>query len=368
MPLWAIQGKRYLHQQRLWAGSRTENDGHLSKDLANAFLEDEAQTLDTRYRPHVAEDRYLFTEEPESLEMGQILHRSREFDAPDDLQATFREEQERELSPEAEQERQVQKPPAAEPRPHQVHDDIVEFVQSGVVRNNSKAYMPAFEALSNTSAAVRLEIMADSRRRLYVSADFAHTVKIQGKSVVMDSYQRPVQWILTTPRRVLGNGSLNFMMIISPFEAQELLPNIMTSQHVALHLYAPRPNLGYRPLDSLDLYTAPEKPESQIPRPVIVELNIFAGQLYFKSYQEYTEACEFLGFAWQYADEGCILSSGSTVVQASQQDGSVRPYFHGNSVKFLKALMTKIRRDCESIDKTHMGHILDNRLLMPGDF
>jgi hypothetical protein len=42
--------------------------------------------------------------------------------------------------------------------------------------------------------------------------------------------------------------------------------------------------------------------------------------------------------------------------------------FSDSPVKFLKVLMIKIRRNCESIDKTYMGRILDGRLLRPSEF
>jgi hypothetical protein len=42
--------------------------------------------------------------------------------------------------------------------------------------------------------------------------------------------------------------------------------------------------------------------------------------------------------------------------------------FSDSPVKFLKVLMIKIQRNCESIDKTYIRRILNSRLLRPSDF
>lgn len=50
------------------------------------------------------------------------------------------------------------------------------------------------------------------------------------------------------------------MIIVSPFKANHLLPEIQKSTFVTLHLYAPRQNEGFSSLDRLDLYSVPQKP------------------------------------------------------------------------------------------------------------
>ena len=87
-----------------------------------------------------------------------------------------------------------------------------------------------------------------------MTADYARTVKLAGKKPCADSYQRPIQWILTSNR---GGHTVQDIVIISAFEAQELMPNIEQSASVYLHLYAPRPNLAFPMLDELKLYTVP---------------------------------------------------------------------------------------------------------------
>src|SRR5262245_36660371 len=51
MPLWAVQGQRFENQSALWTEARTNGEKILSESQAIKFLEDEAQTLEDRYRP-----------------------------------------------------------------------------------------------------------------------------------------------------------------------------------------------------------------------------------------------------------------------------------------------------------------------------
>ena len=71
------------------------------------------------------------------------------------------------------------------------------------------------------------------------------------------------------------------MIIISQYEVQELLLDIRKSKNSILHIYAPRPNLGFRALNGLDLYTVPAPPGMQtLPWRLVVKLNLLAGQPY----------------------------------------------------------------------------------------
>ncbi|RAQ55400.1 hypothetical protein AFGD_007506 [Aspergillus flavus] len=104
------------------------------------------------------------------------------------------------------------------------------------------------------------------------------------------------------------------MVIISPYEEQELYPSIKDSKHVTLHLYVPRSNLGLKPLDKLDLYNVSGEVTSalRIPRSFIIELNLFAGKLYLSSYEEYVEVCDFL--AWYGSQWARTVLSLQTVL------------------------------------------------------
>lgn len=369
MPLWAAQGERFVHQSTLWNEARTSGETQMSEDQANRFLEHEAQSLEHRYRPCPDTNVNMSLEAvSENKNLNLIAERCREFGSLGLGSAKLQEEQERELSPEIEQERQVQRPAPAQPAQHHVHSHLIKFVATGTLINGSEAYKPAFETLRSTSAATHLDV-SQFGADLLVTADFARTVQISQTSDILDAYQRPVQWILTNTARSCSSNTIEHMMIISPHEAQELLADIRKSKTVALHLYAPRPNLGFRALDGLDLYTVPGlSGTASPPRRLVLQLNLFAGQLYLSSFVEYVEICEFLGLAWDKTEEGCVVAPDGFILQESGVQGVCKSRFSNSPVRFLQVLMTKIRRNCEGIEKTHMGTILDGRLLRGANF
>lgn len=155
------------------------------------------------------------------------------------------------------------------------------------------------------------------------------------------------------------------LIILSPLEAEQLLPAIQKSNVVTLHLYAPRPTQGYDALDMLGLYFTGREfsaSDPSIRRSQIVQLNLFAGQLYFTSYSEYVELCDSLGLAWEAPKEGEEL----------QADGFIMPPAGSWSLKkspvgFLREYV-KIRREGEGIEKTHLGRVLEGGLLEKREF
>ena len=244
IPLWLNQGVRFSRQQALWSQYR----GGDGSQWAGQFLEDESQSLDQRYRPRndcVNLDSFL--EKADGLKINVLRARCDDFGLNELHTASLQEEQERELSPEMEQERQIEKPPAAEPEIHSVSRSLRDWITKGFVSIdfNSK-HKSAFWILKSTSAARHLDVHSFPHT-VCASRDFANTVKGSfGPEDYSDSFQRPVQWILVGKYQ---NSICH--IIISPFAAQEVLPLIEKSRHVALHLYAPRINLAFQPLDHL---------------------------------------------------------------------------------------------------------------------
>ncbi|KAI3530213.1 hypothetical protein CABS02_14595 [Colletotrichum abscissum] len=238
-------------------GPRIGGSTYLDTKLAKGFLAEEAQTLEQRYRPKPpTKPRAGETSSLSSIEgPGAIIERLLEFDGLEEDSATFREEQERELSPEIEQEREIQRPPSEEPAEHFLHPDTRRFVTHGVLPKDSKSFTSAFQALSNTTAARHFDAGRLSTS-LLASLDFVHTVKSSRCGYKSDLFQRSVQWILTRHSR---NGVIDTAIITSPFEAQELSPDIKRSSFISLHLYSPRPNMGFMPLDDLSLYIIPHR-------------------------------------------------------------------------------------------------------------
>ncbi|KAI1804470.1 hypothetical protein F4811DRAFT_552846 [Daldinia bambusicola] len=369
MALWAKQGRRNIEHKKIWAEARSSQQINLTKALAERYLEDEAKTLDYRYRP--GRDVNMPSQLADTETTDPITLRCNEFKNLRLDSADLQEEEERELSPEIEQEREDQRPPAAEPAVHKIHSDIKTFVRSGTVCETSTGYMPAFLALRDTSSGCSFDV-SQFRTGLLVSRDFTNTVQRRSTSDQLDSYQRTIQWILTSTSLSDDDSAdrpIKHMMVISPFEADGLLPLIRKSKTTALHIYAPRANSSYPNLDKLDLYTEPEKLASRkIPQSLITELNLFAGQLYFSSYKQYADACRFLGISYSTPGEDEEITAEGFISKDSAGRVGGESGLRSSPVTFFKILHTKIRRNCESIEKTHMGKLLGNQLLKPEDF
>jgi hypothetical protein len=353
MPLWAVQGYRYERQRILWDAARCTDAYRLSEQEASDFLEEEAQSLQTRYSPSETHNTLApIRFEGTNQSIQRILARCQKFECLSLGTASLQEEQERELSPEIEQERQIERPKPASALTHHIHDDVKTFVTTGTLRPGS-AFIPAFSSLKHCSAATYLD-PNEFPKDILVTEDFSRTVKCKG---ISDFYERPVQWILTrvdTESHVATN-----LVIISPFEAQELYDLIVLHRKVTLHVYSPRPNQQYVPIDNLNLYTegAVFNPSS-ISQRLKILLNLFAGQLYIGSFEEYRELCGLLGLAWKATEENQIVQADGFIVPKHDSKG-----FQNSPVKFLKTLVTKIRRNCEGVEKTHIGRILDGDVL-----
>ncbi|KAH9884051.1 hypothetical protein F4778DRAFT_800368 [Xylariomycetidae sp. FL2044] len=352
-----IEVKDILH----WAISETfaevsaRVDGvtTMSQMHAERFLEDEAQSLAARYDPCLAEGTSRAGPlRSGSWKSGEIRKRCDEFGHLHLNPSTLEEEQERELSPETEQERQVQRPAPARPADHSLHPDIVKFVATGRLMPGSSAYMRAFDTLRNTSAADNFDAsQLDRNGRLFVTADFATTVEASGRTSISDAFQ---------PK---GSRAVDVIMVISPYEAEELLPNLQLGK-ASLHLYKPRCHTGHCSFDRLDFFTIPARPaDLAIPRPLLIELNLFAGQLYFSEFEDYLETCRFLGLATDVPSIGEVVAADGYIFC----NGNGKSKFEKSPVQFLQILTSKIRRNGQGISRTHVGKMLEGKLLQRSD-
>ncbi|OQE29876.1 hypothetical protein PENSTE_c002G10448 [Penicillium steckii] len=370
MPLWAVQGRRFERQSNLWRGFRQRTSLDITSEEAQSFLESEFESLEERYRPnHHHGPDYL--KKPSVGETGQlalISERCREFGDTDSTSPSLNEEQEREIAPEIEREREIERPPAADCQIHAIHPDVRSFIVTGLLNRSSMAFQPAFQSLSQTSAASFLSLL-ELPTRLLVTRDFAQTVqKPNVPRFIFDCFQRPIQWILSShdSKRTCDSQFIKDMVIISPYEANMLYSEIEKSKYVTLHLYAPRQNRGYPSLDKLDLYTVSKSLMTlRHPESLRIQLNLFAGQLYLNSHTEYKSLCEFLGVASTKTGDGMTVTADGFI---TRNDKGLVKKFSKSPLPFLRVLISQIRKDCQDIDKTHLGQILTGRLLDPSDF
>lgn len=365
IPLWATQGMRQQRHFITW--SKLEHDDP-PPSAVKEMLETEAQSLQDRYGfGRKSEDELLLqsmddiTLELRKTEIGAIQAKCQIFELSLFKSAAFQEEQERELSPENERERQIEHPPSLKPLIHSVHKDLNLFIRQGTLNRLSKAFQPAFESLKKTSAFTHFESNAWPHR-LLVTKDFARTV--HAKNQLLDSFLRPVHWIVSNKEAEC--------VILSPYEANELLPSIRQRKAVTLHIYSPRTNFFTRALDDLSFCAIPAVPQTRPILPNIMHLNLFAGQLYLKNHNEYLQLCRFLGLCFKTLDSDDVSVSYDGFVSPADRalfDTTMAAEcpFTTSPIEFLRVLMA-LRRKGQSITFSHLGGILRGALIRKDQF
>ncbi|KAG7294014.1 hypothetical protein NEMBOFW57_004075 [Staphylotrichum longicolle] len=340
-PLVVQDGKRHLHQEEVW--KEVERTGGFSPATLESYLEPEAMSLDQRYRPRPAADRDTeLAEGMAGMSLGTQLRPQVAFQHSSQLAAieaklaafknstrtapssTLQEEQERELAPEIEEERHHSRPLPRSALPHDVHPELKSFIITGRILPHSTTFLRPFAALSDTTAAHLFKSPLSSfPSDLHVTRDFVRTVDATGPGYSSDAYQRGVQWVVTTGVHDDGGGGrVRNMVIVSPAEASWIKCVLDRTEDgddeppasfpATLHAYLPRSSLAFCSMDDLTTYTVPDVPAGwTAPRELVMQLNLFAGQLYLPSYGEYVRLCRYLGLAYaENAGEEAVAMDG----------------------------------------------------------
>lgn len=105
-----------------------------------------------------------------------------------------------------------------------------------------------------------------------------------------------------------------------------------------------------------------------LPREMAVPLNLFAGQLYFSSYEDYLATCDFLSLSAEAARDGWEIAGDCFIMKDGEGRRGGSSGLSKSPVEFIKVLMSKIRRNGEGISKTQVGRMLDGQLLTADDF
>jgi hypothetical protein len=185
------------------------------------------------------------------------------------------------------------------------------------------------------------------------TGDFTTTI-LGVKNKVLTDYLRPVNWILSS-----GSGKDSTVVVISPYEANKLLPIIRKGNEVRLHVYAPRVTSSMRSFSDLTFHTIPDpgSPAERwsAPAHIRTELNLFAGQLYFDSREEYERVCTLL--ALSMAHPGAEYCEIDGFVPPAHRTGGSSP-LSKSKVSILKTLIG-LRRKGMGYSRTHLGQILN---------
>ncbi|KAJ7035584.1 hypothetical protein C8F04DRAFT_1000632 [Mycena alexandri] len=273
--------------------------------------------------------------------------------APSDT--ALSEEQERELAHEKESEQEVERVPGAKALVHRNRDEgLRHFIRTGAI-SPSNSFISLEDCLARTSWISLLppgKIFRGSK--LFATEDFRDTIALSKKGL-MDRYIRTVQWVVSSSKS-------DILILVSPFEANQCLPEIRRSKITYLHLYAPRVSRNAsRPMDMLDSFTVPQERRVPISRQLIQELNLFAGQLFCANKPSMEEVCGILGLHFQSVSpelHGVIDSTGFVKNERARKALAIETCtFTSNPLPFFRELFGA-RRKGQGFALTHMGQML----------
>jgi hypothetical protein len=362
VPHWVQQGLEYFRHasgrsEYLW--TRNVNT------LRDTCVTPEGRDLDKMYGPqHAPKDLIARAREHSAMavrldSLGITTLYSRHLD----------EEQEREVSHEMELESEPERPPRATPATSSVHPHVRAFIKDGIIIRGSSQFQ---------SLMIPISIAGDDgatwSSTLYGTADFFKATN-KSPSANFSTYARPVRWIAS------AGSDDQTLVVLSPHEANELLPLIRKGTLVHLHMYTPRVVQSMRSFSDLRFYAIPSlKPAPSVA--VQCQLDLFAGQLYLDEWTSYIGLCAFLGISSPESQQlygvdvierhsdGFVLPehrpATDALLQVLKEFGVERSF----AVSPVKALVKHInmRRNGMDFAKTHLGRILNGRYLEEEDF
>ena len=366
-PLWAHQGYSFDDRNRAW--ERYKEESASAAEFVGVLKDKESYTLEELY----GVNQGMVTSNPGSLLKTWIQDRCKSFDVGSSHDARMREEQEREVSQEKEEQRQIERPPPAVPSRHTLHEDVQSLVSTGSIPRNVKGILSACHSLLKTTLGLSVErLKTTAFAHILVTEDFARTIQTTVSYISginhTDDFLRPVQWVLSSRKQPQ-------LVLLSPFEANALIDQIRESPFVTLHIYAPRTSRNMRSFEDLRSFMVPYRESAPaIPSNIICELNLFAGQLYFTSRLAYEETCQMLGLYLKDPSDHIQLPPGAIDATGFVRSPSARQalgiqlaQFTDSPVAFLKKL-TELRRKGQGFLPTHVGQMLHSREVPDDEF
>ncbi|KAH9048936.1 hypothetical protein EDB84DRAFT_1261517 [Lactarius hengduanensis] len=349
LPHWAQQGVD--HHRRFSAYKQYSSTEDLEV-LRNSWLQPESKTLEEMYEPVSGGQGAVLS--PEINGIPSLRERLERFGVirSTDVRMAEEQEQEREVDHEVERERHLEPPPKVRPAEHIVCDEIRNFVSTGILSEPLRHIIPLFNPTGIDEA---LNSMKRWSPTPLATTDFAVTTR-NSNTMRLTDYLRPVNWILSS-----GSGRKGVAIVISPYEANELLPIIRQSGKVRLHIYSPRVTSSMRSFSDLTFYSIPESPAEEWTAAVHLrtELNLFAGQLYFDSEEEYWRVCVLLALHMAHPGAEGIEVDG--FVPPAHRTGQSSP-LTTSAIATLK-ILTGLRTKGMGFGGTDLGRVLDARPL-----
>ncbi|KAK7056950.1 hypothetical protein VNI00_002668 [Paramarasmius palmivorus] len=362
IPRWVHQGVDYTAREGALRRLHSSSGSDVARTLRSSWLQPEARSLQDMYLDNHNASSYHVFEQARAI--PEISHRCDSLGVTGLLDPRLEEEQEREVNHEVEEEPQKERPPRAKPAIPNVHDDVKAFITSGFlpIHSESTAFTSLFPHLPRVS--IFENLLPPDRRVdcLFATKDFFATITTVAQR--SGDYLRPINWVIS--------GRNGVLVVLSPYEVNQLLPAIRQSRNVILHMYRPRTAKFMKSIDDLQLFCIPPLPSSWRPPPhsVVDLLNLAAGQLYFADYDAYLRVCAMLGVCTpEDQKDDRVRVQGDGFIRPKYQFGIVKEHclFHASPVPYLRSL-TGFRRKGQSYSSTHLGKILHTRFLQKEAF
>ncbi|KAG8865789.1 hypothetical protein FRC20_009493 [Serendipita sp. 405] len=370
---WAMQGYSFATREEGWRqiGARS----HPHRVVAKLFCEPEGRTLASLYAnfthstapwAHIDDRRTLDGSHRQLLQ--RINERCEEFGDFSSHLAMIGEEKEIELIHEKEQEREIQRAPHATALEHHLFQNLVEFVKNPVQLPVRSVFLYAQDAFAGTTISNPPRGFAELFSSLYVTRDFCKVIETKHPEA-MNRFMRPIEWIITP-----NKSPPDFMVIISPFEANALMPLFRRTTKLRLHPFAPRNNVTMRSLEDLTWFTVCSAPvTAPLPRQLVVPLNLFSGALFIRDEATYKYICAAMRLYIDPAPlpsnvEDKVTSVGFVWNDAARAElGMTGPGFTMNAVFFFRKLL-RFRRHGQGFRPSHMSKVLFGERLVKSDF
>ncbi|KAI5896513.1 uncharacterized protein SCHCODRAFT_02569139 [Schizophyllum commune H4-8] len=368
--LWAAQGLDFDARREAWEKFTC---GAIDEDeLISVLRQREAYSLEELYGPDndsMDVDEDSTDDAPGSLR-PKIRRRCAELGFSLQHSGRLLEEQERELAHEKETEREVQRAPFAEAKPHKIDSKLRSMI--GKSTFDLSGYHTLLDCLEYTSVHEALSGVSKDffqSTEIVATRDFMETVELsRGASNQKDAFLRSVQWIVSTQR------SPGALLLISPSEANAIIDVVRQSKHVRLHLYAPQLSRNLHVFSELTFLATPSSTAATYETPasaVMRELDLFSGSLFLQDARSYNEVCALLGL---YLDEIPQQLKGQIAVDGFVPKQSVRAklgieecLFQKSPSAVLKTLVD-LRRKGLGFMLTHVGQILHGMAVGSDDF
>ncbi|KAF8446832.1 hypothetical protein BGX38DRAFT_1093847 [Terfezia claveryi] len=323
---------------------------------------------------------------------------------------SLEELQEREVARSQEHQRKDPRPPLKEistkPCAHELHPSLVQFIETSVrplpPNTPGSPFRTLVQTLEQTSFSN--QIGKDPwTSRILTTVDFSRSLVLKSGAPISeppagpetDFPLQPVTWVMST--RALHDSNHLILIIISPFEANELLPSIRRSTSVNLHMYSPRMQNttvgifdlvpGSTPPFSNKHYCHNIHPEME---QLMIQVNLYAGELFFSSYEMYRKTCAFLGICDMSKEQPTpssmecqrppadiragkldIAHSGDEDTRVSGNKGEMVTTHSAQSKTnrwgFLKDLV-KLRARGVLTKHSHMGSLLRGKILQEEEY